>query len=617
MRSVVERTQTENLFKILADKSPLGVYIVQDGKFCYANPALLRSVGYRGDELVGMDSLEFVVAEDRGMVRENAIKMLKGEVTSAYQFRVIDRTGSVRWVMESVTSIQYCGRQATLGSYMDVTERRETEEALRQSEERYRILSENATDIIWTSDLQLKYTYVSPSVAKLLGYTPEEFVGLPVDKILAPASLQLAMGVFHEELEIEQSGQEDVGRTRTIETELVCKDGSTVWAEVKMTFLRDEAGHATGILGIARDVTERRKMDQALKDSEERYRSLFENSIEAIFTSDLDHNITSANKALGELLGYAVEALVGMNWRDIVHAESTEYVFKEYNELLETGEPIRNMVYESMKGDGERRLTESHVSLVRKEDRTVGFQGTIRDITEHKRRSEQLMMADRLASVGELASGAAHELNNPLTSVIGFSHLLMEKDVPDDVREDLKLICDEAQRATSVVKNLLTFARRHAPVKQLSQINGIIEDVLRLRAYEQKVRNIEVKRKLAPALPEIMVDYFQMEQVFLNIILNAEYSMVEAQNRGTLTITTSRRNSTVVVSVADDGLGIAQEHLSQVFNPFFTTKKAGKGTGLGLSICHGIITEHGGQIYAKSQPGEGATFFVELPINGA
>jgi signal transduction histidine kinase len=226
------------------------------------------------------------------------------------------------------------------------------------------------------------------------------------------------------------------------------------------------------------------------------------------------------------------------------------------------------------------------------------------------------MMADRLASIGELASGAAHELNNPLTSVIGFSQLLMEKNVPDDIRDDLKLICDEAQRATSVVKNLLTFARRHPPAKQLSQINSIIDDVLRLRAYEQRVRNIEVKRKLAPALPEIMVDYFQMEQVFLNIILNAEYSMTEAQNKGTMRITTSRRNSTVVISVADDGLGIAQEHLSQLFDPFFTTKKAGKGTGLGLSICHGIVTEHGGRIYARSQPGEGATFFVELPVDG-
>jgi len=227
------------------------------------------------------------------------------------------------------------------------------------------------------------------------------------------------------------------------------------------------------------------------------------------------------------------------------------------------------------------------------------------------------MMADRLASIGELAAGTAHELNNPLTSVIGFSRLLLEKDVSDDIRQDLGIICSEAERATEVIKQLLQFARKRTPAEQLNQINSVVEHVLRLRAYEQRAHNIEVRTDLAPALPEIMVDYFQMQQVLLNIIINAEQSMVEANERGTLTIATRRRNGGVVISVTDDGLGISQEHLGQIFDPFFTTKKAGKGTGLGLSICHRIVTEHSGQIYARSRPGEGATFHVELPINGA
>jgi signal transduction histidine kinase len=225
------------------------------------------------------------------------------------------------------------------------------------------------------------------------------------------------------------------------------------------------------------------------------------------------------------------------------------------------------------------------------------------------------MLTDRLASLGELASGTAHELNNPLTSIIGFSQLLMEREVPDDIREDLKLICSEAQRAASVTKNLLTFARKHAPVKQRDQINNIIEDVLKLRTYEHKVSGIEVERQLDPDLPEIMVDYFQMQQVFMNIIINAEYFMTRAHNKGTLTITTKKQSNTVMISFADDGPGIPLENLRRIFDPFFTTKEAGKGTGLGLSICHGIVTEHGGQIYAGSQLGKGATVFVELPIN--
>jgi signal transduction histidine kinase len=191
----------------------------------------------------------------------------------------------------------------------------------------------------------------------------------------------------------------------------------------------------------------------------------------------------------------------------------------------------------------------------------------------------------------------------------------MEKDIPDNIREDAKFIYDEAQRAANVTKNLLAFARKHAPVKQLNQINSIIEDVLELRGYEHKINSIDVEKHLAPDLPKIMVDYFQMQQVFMNIIINAEYFMTDAHRGGTLTITTKKQNGIVTISITDDGPGIPPENLERIFDPFFTTKPAGKGTGLGLSICHGIVVEHSGQIYVRSQLGKGATFVVELPIN--
>jgi len=165
-----------------------------------------------------------------------------------------------------------------------------------------------------------------------------------------------------------------------------------------------------------------------------------------------------------------------------------------------------------------------------------------------------------------------------------------------------------------VVKNLLTFARKHTQVKELVNINNIIGKVLELRAYEQRVSNIRVKTRFAADLPEVMADYFQLQQVFLNIVINAEHFMVEAHSKGTLTITTEKVDNVVKASFTDDGPGIPEADLGHLFDPFFTTKEVGKGTGLGLSICHGIITEHGGQIYARSELGKGATFTVELPI---
>jgi signal transduction histidine kinase len=190
----------------------------------------------------------------------------------------------------------------------------------------------------------------------------------------------------------------------------------------------------------------------------------------------------------------------------------------------------------------------------------------------------------------------------------------MEENLPDDVKEDINVIHKEAQRAANVAKSLLTFARKHSPAKQPTNVNSIVEGVLKLRAYEQSVSNIRVNTRLAHDLPEVMADYSQMQQVFINIILNAEAAMLEASNGGTLTITTQTVDGSVRASFTDSGPGIPRENLNRIFDPFFTTKEVGKGTGLGLSVCHGIIAEHGGKIYAKSKLGHGATFIVELPI---
>jgi len=186
----------------------------------------------------------------------------------------------------------------------------------------------------------------------------------------------------------------------------------------------------------------------------------------------------------------------------------------------------------------------------------------------------------------------------------------------DAAKEDLKLIYNEAQRAAAVVKKLLTFGRQHPRERKAVQINAVVEDVLSLRAYEQKVNNIRATTQFDDHLPEIAADPFQMQQVFLNIVLNAEQAMIETHREGTLAITTERVDDNIKVSFSDDGPGISPENMRKMFSPFFTTKAVGKGTGLGLSICYGIVTNHGGRIYAQSELGKGATFVIELPVGG-
>jgi two-component system NtrC family sensor kinase len=237
----------------------------------------------------------------------------------------------------------------------------------------------------------------------------------------------------------------------------------------------------------------------------------------------------------------------------------------------------------------------------------------LNDITDERLRQDRLYFTDRMASIGQMAAGIAHELNNPLTGIIGLSQLLLENGIPDETKEDIGSIFSEAQRAAGIVRGLLAFSRRQASVKQSVQANDVLEEVLKLRSYEHKIKNIQVITKFDPALPEILADRLQIQQVFMNIVLNAHDAMLEAHNQGTLIIATEHVDKTVKISITDNGMGIAPQNLKRIFDPFFTTKEVGKGTGLGLSICYGIVTSHEGKIYVQSEYGMGTTFIVELP----
>jgi signal transduction histidine kinase len=233
---------------------------------------------------------------------------------------------------------------------------------------------------------------------------------------------------------------------------------------------------------------------------------------------------------------------------------------------------------------------------------------------ERKKMEEQLIMQDRMVSIGQLSSGMAHEINNPLTGVIALSTLLIQKELPDDIKEDLIIINEEAQRTARILKNLLVFARGQPDEKQPMNINECIQKILELHTFELKEKKIQVNVRLEPNLPPIFGSIVQLQQVFLNIIINAEFFMFELHGKGILTITTQKKGNYIQSSVSDDGPGISKENMKRLFTPFFTTKEVGNGTGLGLSICHGIITEHGGRIRAESDLGKGSTFYIEMPI---
>ena len=365
-----------------------------------------------------------------------------------------------------------------------------------------------------------------------------------------------------------------------------------------------------------------KRVEEELQESEERFRSLTESTSDWSWEVDTEGVCTYASPKVKDLLGYEPEEVIGKTPFDLMPPEEAKRIAEEFRAAMESRRPLIRLENTNLHKDGRLvTLETSGVPFFDINGQLCGYRGIDRDITERKRAEErerqlqqELNLASRLACVGELASGIAHEINNPLTAVLGFSQMLAGRDVPEDMKEKLEIISDNAQRVAKIVRNLLTFARRHKAGRTYADINSIISGVLDMRAYEMRVRNITVTTSLAPDLPWTMADVGQLQQVFLNIILNAEQAMVEAHNEGHLLIKTEQKNNSIRISSKDDGPGIASENLNRLFDPFFTTKATGEGTGLGLSVSYGIIKEHKGKIYAKSKLGKGATFIIELPI---
>lgn len=471
------------------------------------------------------------------------------------------------------------------------------------SEEKLRQIFESVTDGISVIDLEGTITEANQRTVEMHGFSSkDELLGKSVFELLAPRE--------HTRLSVDLKQAIREEAISSAEYTLLRADGSEFPGVLSANILKNAQGNPFGHITVARDITKRKEMDEALKRAAEEWSRTFDSINDAVCLIGKDFRLLRVNKAFADMYHVEHSQVIGKHCYEVTVEGKEPVEGCPHRETLRTAKPAKSEFSINEKGT---HVEISTSPIFDEKGEVTGSVHITRDVTEQKKQNERLMSTDRLASLGELAAGTAHEFNNPLTSIIVLSELLMEKG-PNGIREDLKLINTEARRAANVARNLLAFGGKHAPVKQLDQINSIIEDVLELRAYEHKSSNVDVEKHLATDLPEIMVDYFQMQQVFMNIVINAEYFMMEAHGRGTLTITTQKENGTVSISFADDGPGITPENMNRIFDPFFTTKEAGKGTGLGLSICHSIVAEHGGQIYVRSELGKGTTIFIELPI---
>ena len=473
----------------------------------------------------------------------------------------------------------------------------------REKEQRFTQLFESLQEGVYISNAEGKLLEVNPALVTILGYdSKEDLLNLPPEQLNVDANREPVLG---------RMGSQS-GRTRTREIRLKRKDGGVAVCVDTSTGVMEE-GRIVRYQGTLVDVTEKRAMERQLRRQEEFRRHLLESFPDLILVLDLKGQYTFVSARIGELLGYGPEHLMGKNVED---AEKTSPELAELFRTVATGQSaLTSCEYGSQHRDGSWRTMLGMASpLLDAEGKPAGVIVSVRDVTTEKRLEQQIIQSERLAAMGQMIGGFAHELNNPLTSILGMAELLQEGPASEGARKQIVILHQQARRAAEIVQNLQYFARPPAPGHSQVNLNELVQRTVQMQAYPLRKSNITVDFLPEPSIPAIVADPNQLMQVFLNLLLNAEQAIRETREKGTIRVRLERKPDAVWIVFQDDGPGISPENLAHIFDPFFTTKRPGRGTGLGLSICKTVLREHGGNIEAASAPGGGAVFTITLPV---
>ena len=481
----------------------------------------------------------------------------------------------------------------------DVTEQREKE--LRFTE-----LFETLQEGVYFSTPEGQLLDANPALVGMLGYTEKR-------DLLAVESSALN---FDPGQPVLGRAADDRGGVRTREVKLRRKDGSAAMFLDSSRAVWDTSGNIIRYQGTLVDITEKRKMEQQLAQQEEFRRRLLESFPDLILVVDLEERYTFVSSRSRDLLGYRPDEMLGKKISDL--EDHSPDLASLYRTIISGKQAFGSAEYGARHRDGNwRTMRAAGSQLSDAEGKISGVIISVRDITIERKLEEQVVQSERLAAMGAMIGGVAHELNNPLTSILGVSELLQDTETNETSRKQLAMLQQQTRRAAEIVQNLTYFSRPPAPGKSKISLAEVVERTLNLHAYSLRKNNITVDFLKEAGVPYALGDPHQLMQVFLNLIVNAEQAMREVRDKGTLRIRLGKGEGTVWVSFHDDGPGIPKESLPRIFDPFYTTKRPGRGTGLGLSICKSVMKEHNGSVEAANAADAGAVFTVTLPVAGA
>jgi two-component system cell cycle sensor histidine kinase/response regulator CckA len=489
---------------------------------------------------------------------------------------------------------------------------------LRESEERYRIYFENVSDVIFSLDPDLRIINISPSVKRILGYTSEEMIGKPIQdlNVLKPDSLEKAFSDIMKVL----SGE----RIPFSQYEFISKDGTRKFGEVSSSPLTRD-GKVVAMVSVARDVTERKRFEDALKRSEEKYRIVLEANPDPVVVYGIEGKVVYFNPAFTRLFGWTLEDCLGKKM-DFFVPEDAWPKTKMMIEKVLSGENFSGIETRRYTKEGNIIPVSISGAIYRDENgEPMGSVINLRDISEQKELEIQLQQAQKLEAIGTLAGGIAHDFNNLLMGIQGCTSLMfLDIDSNHPNFEYLNRIENYIKNAASLTKQLLGFARKGKYEIKLTDINDIVNKSAEM--FGRAKKEITIHEKCQPDIWTVEVDQFQIEQVLLNLYVNAWQAM---SGTGELYLQTENiilndkdvkpygktPGKYVKISVKDTGMGIDAAIQHKIFDPFFTTKEISRGTGLGLASAYGIIKNHGGIINSNSKKGQGATFNIFLPAS--
>ncbi|MFP4532964.1 MAG: PAS domain S-box protein [Desulfobacterales bacterium] len=627
------RQEAASHYRLLADNLEDVIFkLDMDLNYTYVSPSIKRMRGYEPEEVIGRSFREMATPDSvkraEAVVAEEMAKAKSGAADPhrihSIETEVYRKDGSTIWAEAKFSFIRDENNQpiGVIGVNRDITDRKQIVSRLMESEQKFRTLAEACpfAIMIYQDDF---WVYANPAAEAISGYPTDELYQMRFWEIVHPEYQALVRNRGSKR----QSGQ---NAPPAYDFKIIHKSGKEVWVSLSGSSLMYQ-GEPAGLITVI-DITERKLAEEALRKSEEKYRAVLENIEDGYYEVDLAGNFTFFNDFVCRTSGRRPDEIMGINYREYTDAQNAKRLFQTFNEVYRTGIPSKAFDLEIIPKAGDRRNVEISASLIKNEaDESVGFRGIIRDITERKeteahqaRLEAQLQQAQKMEAVGTLAGGVAHDFNNILQAIHGYTQLLLMQKTPDDADySKLTQLKNSGERAANLVEQLLTFSRKMEGQRRHVSLNKEIQVVEKL-LKQTTPKMIERRTDLDESLWPVYADPVHIEQILLNLGSNAADAMPEG---GILSFETRNiileENSDelpgaapgpyVRLTVSDTGCGMDAGTVQQIFDPFFTTKEVGKGTGLGLASVYGIVKSHGGQILCDSRVNQGTTFEIYLP----